>query len=98
MSHKQNCPMSCTGWGASIPPYCTCGETNIGISGAGGVPREDQLLDEQDEENKRMYDLGFKEGVEAENKAWLSGKRCIDCGEEKDGEFISTCLKCLEEN
>lgn len=40
----------------------------------------------------------FIKGQKAENKAWLSGKRCIDCGKEKDGEFISTCLKCLEEN
>ena len=46
-----------------------------------GVPREepDQLLDEQDEENKRMYDLGFTAGVEKEKTRILSQIKGLGC-------------------
>jgi hypothetical protein len=41
----------------------------------------------------------FVAGQKAENKAWLKGRRCRNCGKEfENTELTDTCHKCWEMN
>lgn len=47
---------------------------------------------------RTKWSEAFEEGKKVENKAWIEGSRCLECGKEKEkGNTCSMCDKCLEE-
>lgn len=47
------------------------------------------------DEDKIIAKIIFDAGVQAENQAWLEGKRCNQCGDAKEPDLMSLCNDCV---
>jgi predicted Zn-ribbon and HTH transcriptional regulator len=48
---------------------------------------------------KAQTEIAYQTGQKAENKAWLKGRRCRNCGKEFENTGLTdTCHKCWEMN